>query len=77
MQDPRVPRDSTGGSSPESPELPTGRVFVLHLSRYTGPALQPFTGRVEHLSTGRRVRFDSFEDFLAAVIRLLGEATPR
>ena len=77
MQEPGIPKDSTGGFSPESPELPTGRVFVLHLSRYTGPALQPFTGRVEHLSTGRRVRFDSLEDFLAAVIRFLGEAKPQ
>ena len=77
MQDPGVPENSTGGSSPESPELPTGRVFVLHLSRDTGPALQPFTGRVEHLSTGRRVRFDSFEDFRAAVIRFLDEGKRR
>jgi hypothetical protein len=50
---------------------------VLQLSRATGPTLQPFTGRVEHLSTGRRARFDGFEDFQAAVMRLLNEAMPR
>jgi hypothetical protein len=45
---------------------------VLQLSRETGPTLAPFAGRVEHLSSGRRARFQTFEDFLAALIRLLG-----
>jgi hypothetical protein len=61
----------------EAPELPTDKVFVVQLSRETGPTLEPFAGRVEHLATGRRARFASFEDFHAAVIRLLGEAKPR
>ena len=60
--------------SREAPELPTGKAFVLQLSRDTGPALRPFAGRVEHLATGRRARFASIEDFQAAVIRLLSEA---
>ena len=59
---------------PEPPELPVGKAFVLQLSRDTGPALEPFRGRVEHLRTGRRVRFENFEDFQAAVIRMLSEA---
>jgi len=66
-----------GADIPGSPELPTSMAFVLQLSRDTGPTLQPFTGRVEHLSTGRRARFDGFQDFLAAVRRLLNEARPR
>ena len=57
-----------------APELPTGKAFVLQLSRDTGPTLQPFAGRVEHLASGRRLRFASFEDFRAAVVRLLREA---
>ena len=77
MDDSRGAKDSTGASSAESPELPTGMAFVLQLSRDTGPTLQPFTGRIEHLSTGRRVRFDSFEDFRAAVMRLLDEGKRR
>jgi hypothetical protein len=47
---------------------------VLQFSRDTGPTLQPFAGRVEHLDTGRRVRFATFEEFQQAVIRLLREA---
>lgn len=59
------------------PELPTGKAFVLQLSRDTGPTLQPFAGRVEHLASGRRERFATFADFRAAVIRLLNEAEER
>ena len=53
-------------------ELPTGKAFVLQLSRETGSALTPFIGRVEHLATGRRSRFHTLEEFLSAVARLLG-----
>lgn len=62
------------GPLSNTPELPTGRAFVLQLTRDTGPTLQPFAGRVEHLATGRRARFATFEDFQQAVIRLLREA---
>jgi hypothetical protein len=67
------------GQAPElnAPELPTGKAFVLQLSRDTGPTLRPFAGRVEHLASGRRARFASFEDFRAAVTRLLAEANQR
>ena len=60
-------------SLPELPELPKGKAFVLQLSRETGSALSPFTGRVEHLATGRRLRFESLATFQAALIRLLTE----
>jgi hypothetical protein len=60
-----------------TPDLPTGKAFVVQLSRETGPALSPFAGRVEHLSTGRRARFETLEEFLAAVTRLLSEARQR
>ena len=66
-----------GALPPEAPELPTERAFVLQVSRETGPNLEPFSGRVEHLATGRRARFENFEDFRAAVIRLLGGAKQR
>jgi len=59
---------------PEAPELPTDKAFVLQLSRETGPTLEPFTGRIEHLATGRRLRFDGLAAFQAAVRRLLTEA---
>ena len=60
-------------SPPEGPELPTAKAFVLQLSRDTGPTLRQFAGRLEHLASGRRLRFDSFATFRAAVIRLLTE----
>ena len=70
----REPRNPEQHSPPaEAPELPTGKAFVLQLSRDTGPSLEPFTGRVEHLASGRRVRFENFAAFRAAVIRLLSE----
>jgi hypothetical protein len=60
-------------SAPDPPELPTGKAFVLQLSRETGPTLTPFIGRVEHLATGRRLRFESMTAFQAALTRLLTE----
>ena len=77
MEDERARRQGVAdraGGAPEAPELPTDKAFVLQLSRDTGPALEPFAGRVEHLGTGRRLRFESFAAFQAAVIRLLDEA---
>jgi len=58
----------------EAPKLPTGKAFVLQLSRETGPTLDPFAGRVEHLASGRRLRFESLAAFLEAVLRLLAQA---
>jgi hypothetical protein len=61
-------------SSPEAPELPTDKAFVVQLTRETGPGLEPFAGRVEHIASGRRLRFGDFAAFRAAVTRLLAEA---
>jgi hypothetical protein len=61
-------------SPPEAPELPTEKAFVVQLSGETGPTLEPFAGRVEHLASGRRLRFGNLAAFRAAVIRLLAEA---
>jgi hypothetical protein len=62
-------------SSPEPVELPTEKAFVVQLTRDTGPGLEPFAGRVEHIASGRRLRFGDFAAFRAAVTRLLAEAT--
>ena len=62
-------------SSPEAPELPTEKAFVVQLTRETGPGLEPFAGRVEHIASGRRLRFGDFAAFRAAVTRLLSEVT--
>jgi len=60
-------------SSPEAPQLPTEKAFVLQLTHETGPSLEPFAGRVEHVASGRRLRFEDFATFRAAVTRLLAE----
>ena len=79
MKDRRARPTAEAGEAPppNAPELPTGKAFVLQLSRDTSLTLQPFAGRVEHLASGRRARFATFEDFRAAVIRLLSEAGSR
>ena len=61
-------------SSPEGPELPTEKAFVVQLSSATGPNLEPFAGRVEHVASGRRLRFGDFAAFREALTRLLAEA---
>ena len=66
--------DRASGAPVEGTELPTDKAFVLQLSRDTGPTLESFAGRVEHLGSGRRLRFESLAAFQAAVAQLLIEA---
>ena len=54
-------------------DLPRRKTFVLQLSRDSGPGQATFAGRVEHLSTGRRARFETLEELMAALSRLLSE----
>ena len=54
-------------------ELPTEKAFVLQLARDSGPRLTTFAGRVEHLSSGRRERFATLSEFVAALGRLLAQ----
>ena len=63
------------GAGTVGPELPMDKAFVLQLSRETGPTLKPFTGRVEHLASGRRLRFDDVAGLQAALTRLLTETS--
>ena len=72
MKKPRAGHQSEPVS--EAPELPTDLAFVLQLSRDSGRSAESFIGRVEHLATGRRLRFVGLVDFQTAVIRLLTEA---
>jgi hypothetical protein len=60
-----------------APALSVDKAFVLQLRGETGPTLDPCAGRLEHLSTGRRVRFETFEEFRAALTRLLEEVGSR
>ena len=51
--------------------LPTERAFLLQLTSCSGSSSEGFAGRLEHLSSGRRVRFATWEAFRAAVGELL------
>ena len=58
--------------------LPDCRAFLVRLSEQTDPALQHPVGRIEHVETGLRGSFSSFEelrDFVASVLaeEALGE----
>jgi len=46
---------------------------VVQFSADTRAGGKVFAGRVEHLNSGRRVRFASAKDLVAALERLLGE----
>jgi hypothetical protein len=55
------------------PELPAWKAFVVQFNRGTQSEAATFGGRVEHLSSGRRARFESADDLIAALGRLLAE----
>ena len=51
--------------------LPPERAFLLQLTSRSGPSSDGFAGRLEHLSSGKRVRFATWKAFRAAVGELL------
>jgi hypothetical protein len=55
-----------------APELPAWKAFVVQFSR-DASSQGTFAGRIEHLSSGRRARFNSREELLAVLIRQLDE----
>jgi hypothetical protein len=57
----------------EGPELPAWKAFVVQFTRDTNPPAGNFSGRVEHLSSGRRARFSSKRELLAGLEKLLEE----
>jgi len=72
-------RTSRGSGSPAAapdtgaPTLPAWKAFVVQFSRGTATRTGVFAGRVEHLNSGRRARFESRQDLLATLERLLDE----
>ena len=61
------------GGGPEQPALPAWKAFVVQFSRESEGVTETFSGRVEHLSSGRRVHFDSPDELLAVLRRWLDE----
>jgi len=54
------------------PTLPAWKAFVVQFSLETA-RVRACAGRVEHLSSGRRARFSSAAELLAALDKLLAE----
>ena len=57
----------------ERPTLPPWKAFVVQFSADTRAGGKVFAGRVEHLNSGRRARFASPQDLIAALEHLLGD----
>lgn len=53
--------------------LPYARAFVVQFTSETDARLEHAEGRVEHMLSGRRVRFASAVDLLACIARLLAD----
>ena len=70
------PTDSAGVACAET-QLSPSRAFVVQLTDKAGPAMGELEGRVEHLSTGRRIRFASGRDLLDALTRMAAEFEER
>jgi hypothetical protein len=67
------PSQPESGRESAGPELPAWKAFVVQFSREAPAAGGSFSGRIEHLSSGRRSRFSSREELLAALEGLLEE----
>ena len=65
-------RDESG-ASPDEPALPAWRAFVVQFTRVSEGQPETFSGRVEHMSSGRRVGFESPAELVATLSRLLDE----
>ena len=53
--------------------LPAWKAFVVQFSTETSTRTGIFSGRVEHLNSGRRARFVTRQELLLLLERLLGE----
>ena len=73
------PRRSRRSALPASakqqsvPTLPAWKAFTVQFSTETSTGCGVFSGRVEHLNSGRRARFVSKEDLLAVLERMLAD----
>ncbi|HEY7202838.1 MAG TPA: hypothetical protein VIA61_00995 [Methylomirabilota bacterium] len=55
----------------DGPRLPYARAFVVQFTADTDAGLEYAAGRIEHLETGRRERFESADDLLLWISALL------
>ena len=64
-------RDQNGTTL--QPTLPAWKAFVVQFSREANRPGGTFSGRIEHLSSGRRAYFASSDELVAALTGLLGD----
>ena len=66
------PGSESGHDAPEGGvQLPYARAFVVQFTAGTDARLEHAAGRVEHMQSGRGMRFTSAADLLACMVRLL------
>ena len=53
------------------PSLPANRAFVVQFRAHSSELSAPYEGRVEHLTSYQVARFQSLEELLAFMIRVL------
>jgi hypothetical protein len=59
-----------------SDPLPYDRAFVIQLGRDADPDAGAVVGRAEHIATGRRLRFRSWDELLAFVVACAAGVEP-
>lgn len=59
----------------QGPTLPANRAFVVQFRAPAADGCEDRTGRVEHLVSGQAMRFESWEELLAFVTRVLSDVS--
>jgi hypothetical protein len=64
-------------ASKQQPSLPAYRAFVVQVHIDAQVELGQWQGRVEHLVSYRAERFQSLEELLAFIVKVLNEPEPQ
>ena len=62
--------------SDDRPSLPTDRAFIVQIHADAGTETEQLNGRVEHVVSGHATHFQSTEELLGFIVRMLSEAKP-
>jgi hypothetical protein len=60
-----------GAVADSVPALPAWKAFAVQFSKGSGGGARVFSGRVEHLQSGRRTTFSSRDELVAMLERML------
>ncbi len=60
-----------GAAVENGPALPAWKAFAIQFSRGSGGGDRAFSGRVEHLQSGRRTKFESRGELVETLERML------